>query len=261
MSYDLTIVQGKTFSDTIRWQKKPLVFKAITGVTFDTGAPRLVVPGHGIAEVWPIAITRVVGPRELNAKNIPPRFLKPLGGDYVDATFVNSSTLELNSVSPVDDRGNEWAAYVSGGFIQYYTPVDLAGMTFRYVFRRSFSRRLNLKCTTGGTSGASMPTAAGTDGTVVWEETSSPATKPWLAGTVFATNDVVDVKAVLWLSSAGGEIVADNANKKIVATVLPAVTAKLAKQNLVYEVEAQDGSGVIRLVDSGTAVVELEGSP
>ena len=252
----LKIIQGKTFSDTLRWQKKPLVFKQITGVSFASGAPRLTVPGHGIAEVWPVAITRVVGPREINAKSVP-----PTDDDYIDATFINSSTIELNGVSPVSERGSEWSAYESGGFIQYFTPVDLAGLTFRFVLRKSFAIRLNLSCVTGGTSGATMPTAAGADGSVAWEETEDPATKPWLPGTVVAPGDIIDARAVLWLSSAGGEIVADNANKKIVTTVLPAVTAKLAKQNLVYEVEAQDGSGVIRRVDSGTAVVELEGSP
>jgi len=256
MSGNLTIVQGKTFSDTIRWQKQPLIYKAITGISLAGGSPVLVVPGHGIAEKWPVAVTRVVGPKDINAKNNPPR-----DADYVDATFVNSSSIELNGVSPVNDRGTEWPAYESGGFIQYYTPVDMAGMVFRFVFRKSFASRLNLKCVTGGTSGASIPTAAGTDGSVVWEETTESATKPWEAGAVFATNDVIDAKAVLWLSSASGEVVADNANKKIVTTVLPAVTAKLAKQNLVYEVEAEDLSGVIRLVDSGTAIVELEGSP
>lgn len=63
----LKIIQGKTFSDTLRWGKKPFVFKAITGISFASGAPRLTVNGHGIAEKWPVAITRVVGPKQINA--------------------------------------------------------------------------------------------------------------------------------------------------------------------------------------------------
>lgn len=256
MANKLTIVQGKTFSDTLRWQKKPFVFKPITGISFASGAPRLTVLGHGVAEQWPVAITRVVGPKQINAKNTP-----PAQSDYVDATFVNASTIELNSVTPVNDNGVEWPAYESGGFIQYLTPVDLDGMEFRLAFRRSFSDRLNLKCMTGGVSGTTKPTAAGTDGAVVWVETADAATKPWAAGATFTIGDVIDVKAVLWLSSSSGGIVADNANKKIIATISPSVTATLAKQNLVYEYEAQDAGGVVWQVDSGNAVVELEGTP
>jgi hypothetical protein len=252
----LTIIQGKTFSDIIRLSKKPIVYKAITGISLATGAPRLTVPGHGIAEEWPVAITRVVGPKEINAKSVPPD-----DDDYVAATFINSSTIELNTVCPVDDRGKEWSAYESGGFIQYRTPVDLSSVKVRVVFRKSFSIRLNLKCTTGGTSGSAIPAAAGADGTVTWEETTEPATVAWAPNTVFVQNDVVDAKALVWLSTDGGEVVADNANKKITTTILATVTAKMAKQNLVYEVEIEEISGVVRLVESGTAVVELEGTP
>ena len=252
----LTIIQGKTFSDTLRWDKKPLVFKAITGISFASGAPRLTVPGHGIAEQWPVAITRVVGPKQINAKSNPPG-----PKDYVDATFINSSTIELNEVTPATENGAEWPAYGNGGFIQYKTPVDLAGLSFRLAFRRSLSDRLNLKCTVGGIAGTTKPTAAGIDGAVTWVETTDPATKPWAAGATFSINDVIDAKAVLWVSSESGEIVGDNANKKIVTTISPTVTAALAKQNLFYEYEAQDVGGSVRQIDSGTAVVELEGTP
>jgi hypothetical protein len=134
-------------------------------------------------------------------------------------------------------------------------------MEIRLAFRRSFADRLNLKCTVGGIAGTTKPTAAGTDGAVTWVETTDPATKPWSAGATFAVNDVIDAKAVLWLSSSSGEIICDNTNKKIVTTVLPAITAALSKQNLVYEYEAKDSGGTVRQIDFGTAVVELEGTP
>ena len=137
----------------------------------------------------------------------------------VKATFVNSGVIELNEVGPVDSRGNEWPAYESGGFIQYETPVDLSGVKVRFVFRKSFSIRLNLKCTASGTSGSTVPAAAGADGTVTWAETTDPATVAWVPNTVFAQNDVVDAKALVWLSTDGGEVVADNSNKKISTTI------------------------------------------
>ncbi len=252
----LNLVQGKTFTDVVRWMEKPLVFKAISGISFASGAPRLNVLGHGIAEKWPVAITRVIGSAGINAANTPPR-----DSDYVEATRIDVSTLELNGVSPIGSNGREWSAYESGGFIQYYTPIDLASVDLRFVFRRSLTDRLQLRCATGGTSGAVKPTAPGADNSVVWEETTLPATKPWEPASSYTTGDVIDAKALLWLSSASGEVVADNANKKITTTITPQVTAALAKQSGFYELEAQDAGGAVRLVDSGTFTVSIEATP
>lgn len=125
-SNDIEIKQGKTFSLVLRWEAEPIVYKAITAISFANGAPRLTVPNHETLNEWRGAITRVKGPKQINAKNVPPR-----ESDYVQATVIDADTIELNKVTPCDEQGNEWPAYVSGGFWQYNTPVDLAGYTAR----------------------------------------------------------------------------------------------------------------------------------
>lgn len=123
---ELLIQKGKTFTLPVRWETEPIVRKPITGISFASGAPRLTVASHGIPDGWRVLVTRVKGPTQINAQSCPPR-----ASDYVIATVVDSNTVELNSVTPVDCQGREWPAYVSGGFVEFYTPVDLTGYTAR----------------------------------------------------------------------------------------------------------------------------------
>lgn len=141
---EILIQKGKTFSLVVRWETEPIVRKAITAISFATGAPRLTVTNHGIPDGWRGAIYGVKGPKQINAQNSPPR-----SSDYYPLTVVDANTIELNTVTPVDDAGNDWAAYVSGGFIQFYTPQSLAGYT----------ARMDIKDKVGGTVWASSEVA------------------------------------------------------------------------------------------------------
>ena len=123
---DLTIQQGKTFSLVIRWETEPVVRKPITGISLTSGAPRLNVPSHAIPNGWRCYVTLVKGMAEINAKNNPPK-----NSDIQIATVVDPSTVEFNAVNPINENGREWSDYVSGGFLQYNTPVDLTGYTAR----------------------------------------------------------------------------------------------------------------------------------
>ena len=49
---DLTLLQGKTFTLVLRWETEPIVRKAITGVSFALGAPRITAVGHGAPDGW-----------------------------------------------------------------------------------------------------------------------------------------------------------------------------------------------------------------
>lgn len=133
---DLSIVQGKTFSLVLRWESEPIVYKAISGISLASGAPRPAVVGHGLPNGWRCAVTRVKGMKQINAANSPPR-----SSDYHPATVIDADTIELNDVAPYDDNGNEWPAYTGGGFIEYNTPVDLTG----------FAGRMEIKDKVGGT--------------------------------------------------------------------------------------------------------------
>ena len=123
---DHTIKQGKTFAFVLRWETEPIVRKAITGVSFTSGAPRITAVGHGAPDGWYCTLYGIKGPKQLNAANNPPR-----REDYHAAWVLSADEVELNEINPYDTQGNEWPAYVSGGFLQYNTPMDMTGYTAR----------------------------------------------------------------------------------------------------------------------------------
>lgn len=121
---DLIIKQGKTFSRTITYATKELTYKAITAIT--QAAPvSLTVTGHGIPAGWLAAVTTVKGMTEINAENVPPK-----EADYKPVTVVNANTIAFNSVNAAD-----YSAYISGGYVQFYTPVDLTGTVGRMTIK------------------------------------------------------------------------------------------------------------------------------
>ena len=119
-SNDLTILKGRTFTLVLRWETTPIVYKAITAI--EQSAPaRLTVPGHGCVDGWRAAVTGVKGMPEINAEANKVR-----SADYQTVTIVDANTIEFNEL---DASG--FKPYVSGGFLQYHTPVDLTGYTGR----------------------------------------------------------------------------------------------------------------------------------
>jgi hypothetical protein len=122
MEKELLIQRGSTFEYEVLWaHATDFTYKAITAISLAFGPPRLTVTGHGVPPGWPVAITRVAGMRQINAANSPPS-----GKDYHTVKVIDANTLELNDV---DATG--FSAYTSGGFIQFKTPIDFAGYTFR----------------------------------------------------------------------------------------------------------------------------------
>ncbi len=120
---DITILQGSAFNVPVRWMDGDrIIRKPITGISIASGAPHLTVAGHGCPNGWPSAVTLVKGMTPINAKNAEPK-----GNDYRVTTVIDTDTLEYNAVSPVDDNGREWPAYTSGGFVQWFAPMDLTG--------------------------------------------------------------------------------------------------------------------------------------
>lgn len=136
---DIVIVKGSTFSLEARWEKTNIVRKAIAAISFATGAPRLTVTSHGIPDGWRAAVTMVAAPKQINAQNSPPK-----DSDYHKVTVVDVNTIEFNAMTPVDEAGRNWAAYTSGGFVQYYEPQDLTGYTARMDMRNKIGGTLLL---------------------------------------------------------------------------------------------------------------------
>jgi hypothetical protein len=137
---DFVIVQGSTFSEPVRWETEPIVYKAITGIT--QAAPAVVnAIDHGLVSGWNVAIVSVKGMTEINASN------PPADNEYVECTVVDDDHIELNTVNAAD-----YKAYKSSGYVQYNTPKSLAG----YIARMSCKNKiggtefLRLDTTNGG---------------------------------------------------------------------------------------------------------------
>lgn len=121
---NLTIRQGETFTRIIRWETLPFVYKAITAIQQSAPA-RVTATGHGLKTGWRAAIINVRGMRQINAQNDPPR-----DSEFMPVTYVDDNTVTFNKVSSAD-----YSAYASGGYLMYYTPVDLAGYTARLTIK------------------------------------------------------------------------------------------------------------------------------
>ncbi len=135
---EILIQRGKSLSLPIRWGREPIVYKAIVGIT-QTAPVSLDVPGHGMEDGWPCAVTNVRGMTEINAEANKVR-----DGDYHQATVVDADTIELNAVNAAGFR-----KYTGGGVLQYNTPVDLTG----------YEARMSIKDKEGGTELLLLSTA------------------------------------------------------------------------------------------------------
>jgi hypothetical protein len=138
---DFTIIQGSSFSEKIRWETTPYIYKAIAAIDKTAPARITTVDPHNIPDGWRVAIVSVKGMTEINATATPPK-----EKDFKESTLINGSVIELNTVNAADYR-----AYVSGGYVQYYTPKDLAG----------YVGRLTIKTKVGGTELLALTTANG----------------------------------------------------------------------------------------------------
>lgn len=123
MSVALPIRQGSTFSFVFRWEDLPIVYRPITGV-LNSAPVRITCPAHGLVDGWRAAVVSVRGMTQLNA-SVPPRV-----SQYRPVTVIGVDTIEFNDVNAAD-----FSPYESGGYVQYYTPVDLTGYTARMRIR------------------------------------------------------------------------------------------------------------------------------
>lgn len=127
---DLPLVQGKTFALVLRWETEPCVYRPITAIQ-QTAPVRLTVTGHGAPDGWRCGVSNVKGMTEINAEANALR-----EKDFNPVTVIDANTLEINSINAAGFK-----PYVSGGILQYNTPVDLTG----------YVARMKIKDKVGGT--------------------------------------------------------------------------------------------------------------
>lgn len=124
---DFVIEQGKTFQHVLRWEAPPFIYKPISAITKDAPVS-ITATGHGVLDGWRVAVVSVEGMTEINAElgsdNLPKE------KSYFKATYIDANTIELNRVN-----SSQFSQYQSGGYLQYLTPVDLAGYAARMTLR------------------------------------------------------------------------------------------------------------------------------
>lgn len=251
---ELTIRRGETYTQVLRWETEPVISKPITAISFALGSPRLTVVGHGVPDGWRIAATRVKGPKQINAENSPPS-----DNDYHPATVIDANTIELNGVVPADDNGNEWPAYLSGGFIQYNTPVNLTGYTARNAFKAKAGTARLMRCSVAGTSGETIPTGPGTDGTATWEsvEAGSPA-NVWAANTVYAEDAIIDLDDLLRLTTENGGLTIDAAAYTITREISAAQSAAAKWKRAEQELDMVSSTGRVTTISRNAFILDKE---
>lgn len=122
---DFTIQKGDTYSVPLCWEDDYIVYKAISGIT--KAAPAVVTAtAHGVPDGWRVAVVSVKGMTQINAELDS----KGKPKTYHLATVLTANTIELNDVNASD-----YGAWTSGGSVQYFAPVDLAGFTARMKIR------------------------------------------------------------------------------------------------------------------------------
>jgi hypothetical protein len=189
---DLVIEQGKTFSRVIRWETENLVWRAITAI--DQVAPmRVTSLAHGIPDGWRAAITDVVGMLQANALHTP-----PWDNELQLVAFAGASAVLFPNVSAAS-----FDPYESGGYLVYYDPADLAGMT----------ARMKIKDQVGGNELESIVTKAGT-GFVIDD----------LAKTITLTITPVDTALFEWQTGVYDLEMVDGSSGDVVAILSGAVT-------------------------------------
>ncbi len=147
---DLVIRQGATFRRVVRVMSLPFVYKGITAIA-RTAPMSITAPAHGAPEGWPVAVVSVIGMDQANTELLNG---KPRISAMEKATVTDVNTLALNGVN-----ASEFDAYISGGYVQYYTPTNLTGASARMTIRDKIGGT-SLIALTSPTGGITLDTTA-----------------------------------------------------------------------------------------------------
>jgi hypothetical protein len=168
-AYNLSLVQGKTYRRVFRWGTKPFIYAAITAITKDAPA-RVTAAAHGMPDGWRSAIVSVLGMRQINAINSPPK-----ASDFHRATVIDADTVDFNDINAC-----EFSTYTSGGKLQFYTPVSLAGCEARLTIRDHVGGTALIELTSTPAAGIALDDTAKT--ITVTITAAQTAAFTWTAG-------------------------------------------------------------------------------
>ena len=117
--YEIQIRRGRTFSQSYLYASDKLVYKPITAMP-SLAPVRVTVPGHGVPDQWPVMVSGVKNPSQLNTAE----------DEYRVATAVDANTIEFNDLSALD-----WRTFSASGVVVYNEPASLVGWEARAQIR------------------------------------------------------------------------------------------------------------------------------
>lgn len=115
---DFCVRAGTTFAPVFQCGTDVLVTVPITAIT-KAAPPVITAAAHGMPDAWEAAVVSAGGMTRINANTYPPR-----GRDWKRARAASINTVEF-----IDCNSADYAAYTSGGFLVYSTPMVLTGVT------------------------------------------------------------------------------------------------------------------------------------
>jgi hypothetical protein len=124
---DITVLKGATFTRTLRWDTGVPVYKGISFIG-QVAPAAIACTGHGVPDGWPVAIVSVQGMTQINVEDPADRSL------YTPANVVDPNNLTLPFVNAAS-----YSAYLTGGYVRYFAPTDLASFTARMHIRASIN--------------------------------------------------------------------------------------------------------------------------
>jgi hypothetical protein len=136
----IMIRKGETFRRVLRPTAKPYIYKPITAIT--KSAPvTITAPNHGLVSGQLVAIVSVKGMVEINSpldSNGEPELTA-----YRKVTVVDANTITINDINSSD-----FGTYTSGGYLQFFTPIDMTGCKARRSIKDREGGTLLLSLTT-----------------------------------------------------------------------------------------------------------------
>jgi hypothetical protein len=109
---EITVTRGKTFECGLLAGELSMAYATISAIT-SVAPVRVTATDHGVPDGWPISISGVKAPSELNVSD-------------VTAVRIDANTLELNHLN-----GATWRALSGTGVIAFRKPFDLTGCAAR----------------------------------------------------------------------------------------------------------------------------------
>jgi hypothetical protein len=150
----MIIKKGKTFSRVLRPTAPPFIYKAITAIT--KAAPvGIKAVGHGLVNGQYVAVVSAKGMTEINAKVDCSG--QPKLGEYHKATVVDVDNITINDINAAD-----FNAYTSGGYLQFLTPLDMAGALARRAIKDRIGGAELLRLDNGANGGITIDNTAHT---------------------------------------------------------------------------------------------------